>query len=96
MEVAEESDGSPVSCRLGPRGGTLLHPTIEGQLRVIGSLALGGESPPSYSLREKDTEGKERDESKCMQQGKTSDKQRKCDIGKKKGSRTESGKESRE
>lgn len=40
-EVAEESDGSSVCCRLSLRGGTQLHPTREGQLRVIGSLVLG-------------------------------------------------------
>lgn len=40
-EVAEESDGSPMRCRLSLQGGTLLHPTREGQLRVIGSLVLG-------------------------------------------------------
>lgn len=49
-EVAEESDGSPMRCRLSLQGGTLLHPTREGQLRVIGSLVLGGEFPPSHAF----------------------------------------------
>lgn len=50
-EVAAESDGSFVCCRLSLRGGTLLHPTREGQLRVIGSLVLGGELPPSHAFK---------------------------------------------
>lgn len=62
-EVAAESDGSFVCCRLSLRGGTLLHPTREGQLRVIGSLVLGGEFPPSHAFKwESGTEGKERGE----------------------------------
>lgn len=48
-EVVEKSDGSAVCCRIGPQGRTLLHPTMEGQLRVIGSLVLGGEFQPSHA-----------------------------------------------
>lgn len=51
-EVAEESDGSSVCRRIGLQGETLLHPTMEGQLRVIGSLVLGGELLLSLTLSE--------------------------------------------
>lgn len=50
-EVAAESDGSPVSSRLTLQGGTLLHSTRKGQLRVIGSLVLGGAFPPSHASK---------------------------------------------
>lgn len=50
-EVAGESDGSSVYCRLSLEGGTQLHPTREGQLRVIGSLVLGGEFPSSHPFK---------------------------------------------
>lgn len=50
-EVAAESDGSPVHTGLTLMGGTLLHPTRKGQLRVIGSLVLGGEFPPNHASK---------------------------------------------
>ena len=50
-KVAGESDGLSVCCRLTLKGGTQLHPTREGQLRVIGSLVLGGEFPPSHAFK---------------------------------------------
>lgn len=60
-EVAEESDGSSTCCRLSLQGRTLLQPTKKGQLRVIGSLVLGGELPPSHAFKwESSTEGKEK------------------------------------
>ena len=70
-EVAAESDGSSARCRLSLRGGTLLHPTREGQLRVIGSLVLGGEFPPSHAFKQESrTEGKEKgDEREDKQRG---------------------------
>ena len=75
-EVAEESDGSSVCCRLSLQGGTQLHPTREGQLRVIGSLVLGGEFPPRHAFKwESGTEGKEKgEESADKQRGRKSDK----------------------
>lgn len=42
-EVVEKSDGLSACRRIGLQERTLLHPTMEGQLRVIGSLVLGGE-----------------------------------------------------
>lgn len=49
-EVATESDGSSARRRLSLWGGTLQHPTGEGRLRVIGSVEMGGEFPPSRAF----------------------------------------------